>query len=424
MLTSVHGIDQTTLDLTLIAAVAVLAPVLSDVLPRVRLPVAVLEIALGIVVGPQVLGLVHPDVVVAALSDIGLAFLFFLAGFEIDPDRIKGRPLELAAAGWLLSVVLGLALGTALHAAGLVGSGLYVGMAMSTTAIGTLMPILRDAGVLSSRLGPLVLAAGAVGEFGPIALSAIVFDRERGVVGAALVLNLFAVVVLAGVVVARRWQPVRLGRLIRQTMHSSGQVAVRLSMLLIVAGVAVATVFGLDFLLGAFAAGLVAAEAARTAGAEGREQAELLRVKYEGIGFGFIIPIFFIVTGVRFDLHALLASPVSLALVPLFLVLFLVVRGAPVPLLYRRDADRPDLVRLVLLSATQLPLVVAITDLGVAAGELTTATAASLVGAAMASVFLLPAVALARSAPAYESPLPPPSSKPPPPPQSFEESSC
>jgi hypothetical protein len=104
-------------------------------------------------------------------------------------------------------------------------------------------------------------------------------------------------------------------------------------------------------------------------------------------------------------------------------VLFLVIRGAPVPLLYRRDADRPDLVRLVLLSATQLPLVVAITDLGVAAGELTTATAASLVGAAMASVFLLPAVALARAAPAYESPLPPPSSKPPPP-QSLEESSC
>jgi Kef-type K+ transport system membrane component KefB len=379
-----------------IVVAALLAPIVADAIPRVRVPVVVVEIILGILIGPQILDLADSDAVTQAFSNFGLAFLFFLAGFEIDIDRISGRPLRLALTGWVESIAAAFALAGVLVATGLVSSWLHVALAMSTTAIGTLLPILRDAGESETRLGTFVLAAGAVGEFGPIIMIALLLNNERGTLTTALVLELFVLIVLVGVLLARRWRPERLSRLVRQTMHTSAQLAVRVSIALLLAFVFLAEEFELDFLLGAFASGVIVAQIVKSAGPSAREDIEALTIKYEGIGFGFFIPIFFVVTGVTFDLDALLGSATSLALLPVFLVFFLVVRGGPVMLLYRDDLDAMERSMLALFAATQLPLVVAITNIGVASGDLASETAAAMVGAAMLSVLIFPLLALSR----------------------------
>ncbi len=384
--------SATLLSLLFIVAAAFLAPLIADAIPRVQIPTAVVEIALGIVIGPQVLALATSEPVVVALSQFGLAFLFFLAGFELDVERIRGRPLTLAGLGWAASLLLAAVIAVSFTTLRGGSGALYIGLAMATTALGTLLPILGDAGELDSDLGTHVLAVGAVGEFGPVALMALVFTGRSGLVS-ALVLNLFALAVLGSVLIARRWRPKRLSRLIERTMRSSGQVGVRLSILILVALVVLAALFGLDFLLGAFAAGLVVGQAISRLD-PAHPVVESLRQKYEGIGFGVLIPIFFIVSGMQFDLRGLLQGGPIVLLVPVFAALFLVVRGLPSYLISGRallPSARPPL---ALFAATELPLVIAITDRGVVAGELTAPIATAMVGAGMLSVFVFPLLAL------------------------------
>ncbi|MBV9581935.1 MAG: cation:proton antiporter [Chloroflexi bacterium] len=271
-------------------------------------------------------------------------------------------------------------------------AALYVGLALATTALGTLLPMLGDAGEMDSAFGTHVLAVGAVGEFGPVALMALVFSGRSGLVS-ALVLNLFALAVLGSVLVARRWRPRRVSRLIERTIGSSGQVGVRLTMLVLVSLVVLATFFGLEFLLGAFAAGLVVGQAVSRVD-PGHPVVESLRQKYEGIGFGMLIPIFFIVSGMQFDLRGLLQSGAAVLLVPLVAVLFLVVRGVPAYLVSGRALPASARPPLALFAATELPLVIAITDRGVAVGDVSAPLATAMVAAGMLSVFLFPPLGL------------------------------
>src|SRR4051794_31781093 len=201
-------------NLAVILTAAALAPIVADYIPRIALPVVVVEIVLGIIVGPQVLGWVKLAPELAELSDVGLAFLFFLAGFEIDFVRISGRPLRLGMAGWVMSLVLAFAIGGVLQATGVTPSLLYVGLAISTTAVGTLLPILRDADVLESPLGTQAVAAGAIGEFVPVVMIALLLDTTHSGFRSALLLNVFVLVVLIGVYTARHWRPARLRRLV------------------------------------------------------------------------------------------------------------------------------------------------------------------------------------------------------------------
>ncbi len=373
--------------LVIIGAVAVLAPLVVDLPARLRLPVVVAELGFGIIIGPDVLGLVEVDDLIDFLSQLGLAFLFFLAGLEIDLARIRGRPIRLAIRGWLLSLVLAFAITGILQATGYVISALYVGVALATTALGTLMPILRDEGELETRFGTFMIAAGAAGEFGPILAIALLLSGSSPRVSAILLI-VFTVAALLAAFLVLRFRPPRLVRLLQRTMHSSAQLPVRLSILILLALVYLASREGLDILLGAFAAGIVVGLVTKS------EDAEPLRIKLEGIGFGFFIPIFFVVSGIQFDLDALLDSPASILRVPLFLLLFLVIRGLPAMLLYRRDLARDERIPLALLSATALPLVVAITTIALDAGKMRPENAAALVGAAMLSVFLYPLLAL------------------------------
>jgi Kef-type K+ transport system membrane component KefB len=375
--------------LLLIFTIAALAPFLCEWIPWIRLPLVVVEIGLGILFGPQILNWAAAGPTIQVLANFGLAFLFFLAGFEIDFQAIRGRPLFLAGLGWLVSFVVCLIVGYGLQGVGIVDSGLIVGAALTTTALGTLMPILRDANELPTRFGAYAVAAGAMGEFGPILLIATVLSTGGGEHGGSLGLMMaFVAIIVFAVYFATSVRPPRLILLLQERMHTSAQLPVRIAVLVLAALVILARSFGLDAILGALAAGVLVALASPG------EHGESLRHKLEGIGFGFFIPIFFVTTGLRFDLQALLASRSAMIQLPMFLVLFLVVRGLPA-LFVRRDLDIPTRIALGLVSATQLPLVVAIAEIGVRSGQLQPATAASLVGAGMASVLLFPLAALA-----------------------------
>jgi Kef-type K+ transport system membrane component KefB len=369
-----------------VASVAGLSAALLE--KRIAIPVVVIELLLGIVVGPDVLGLAMSDEFTDFFANLGLGMLFFFAGYEIDFRRIQGQPLKLAIIGWIVSLLLAYTVGGLLALAGIVLSLLYTGSALATTAIGTLIPVLRDAGELPTRFGTFLLAAGAIGEFGPILLVTLVLAGGQPLHEAAILVAFVAIAVIVALIAVRStfvgW------RLLERTLEASSQVAIRLSVLLIFGLVALASELGLDLLLGGFVAGLITRMALH-----GREL-ELFESKLTAVGYGFFIPFFFVISGIKLDLDSLLASAESLYKVPLFLLLFFVVRGVPALLLYRGVlAERRDRLALGFYSATELPLVVAITTIAVDAGHMHSSTAAALVGAAMLSTFAFPLVAMA-----------------------------
>jgi Kef-type K+ transport system membrane component KefB len=372
--------------LTVVVVGAMAAFAAGLIAPRLAVPVVVLEIVLGIVVGPELLGLAKPDDFLEFFSSLGLGMLFFFAGYEIDFERIRGSPLKLAAIGWLISLALAYSLGGLLALTGLVLSLVFTGSALATTAIGTLIPILSDAGELRTRFGSYLLAAGAMGEFGPILLITFVFSTQSAADN-ALILSVFILAaVLAAVVgvrgVGRHWG------LFERTLETSSQLAIRVAVVAVFALATLAASLGLDLLLGGFVAGVIVRIALK-----GRE-VEIFESKLTAVGYGFFIPFFFVVSGVNFDLSALTDEPLRLLELPLFLALFFVVRGVPALLLYRRQLDRQARLALAFFSSTELPLVVAITTIAIDQGHMRASTAASLIGAAILSTMIFPLVGL------------------------------
>jgi Kef-type K+ transport system membrane component KefB len=384
-------VDLVRQDILIVALVAAAAPILADLSRRVRVPIVVAEIALGIIVGPEVLDLARTDDFISGLSTFGLAFLFFLAGLEIEFERIRGKPIELGALGWLLSVGLAFAIAVVLWTADVINAPILVALALTTTALGTLMPILRDSGILGERLGRWVLGAGAVGEFGPVVIVSIILAVEAGDPWRSVLLFAFAGIAVLAALVAVRARPARVVELVRATMHTSGQLAIRLTLLVLVALVVLASELGLDVILGAFAAGIIVGFVTRGEGYDSTEFED----KLDAVGYGFLIPIFFIATGMDFDVDALLDSPSAMALVPGFALLFLITRGLPALLLYRGEVERGERVPLALFSAAALPLIVAITEIGTETGVMRPEEAVALVGAGMLSVLIFPLLALA-----------------------------
>jgi Kef-type K+ transport system membrane component KefB len=370
----------------IVVAAAVAAVTVAVVPKRFAPPVVVLELALGILIGPEILDLAHSDEFVEFFSNLGLGMLFFFAGYEIDFERIKGVPMKLGAWGWLFSVVLAYAIGGALAAAGIILSFLYTGSAMATTAIGTLIPILRDNGELKTRFGTYLLAAGGAGEFGPILLVTLVLSTDHPLHEAAILLAFVVialVLALGSVRFAWRGWPA-----LERTFESSSQLAVRIAVLLVFGLVLLAGKLGLDVLLGGFVAGMITRAALKG------HELRVFESKLTAVGFGFFVPFFFVSSGIAFDLAALGSLGAILKLL-MFLALFLVVRGAPAMLLYRGLLGARDRTAFAFYCATELPLVVAITTIAVSAGHMETSTAAGLVGAAMLSTLIYPFVGLA-----------------------------
>ena len=375
--------SSTAISLLLIAVAAVLAPVLSELLSRWHIPGVLFELLLGIVIGPAVLGWAQVDTFVKGLSTLGLGFLFFVAGYEIDTARIRGAPFNRAATSWLISVVVALIVATVMVATGFVLSELLIGLALTTTAIGTLMPMLQDRQMLGTRFGDMLASAGAVGEFGPV-LAVTIFLGAASPTTETLLLIAFLLTALGLAAFMRRPPSPRVVEVMRRHMDTSSQLPVRVVMLLITAMIVVAVALSLDMLLGAFAAGML-----------GRllfppEQSPALGAKLHSIGYGFLIPVFFIVSGMGLDLEALTSSWTVAARVPLFLLLFLLVRGAPALLVYRGVLPGRSRAALAILQCTALPLLVVITEIGLETGHMKPENAAALVGAGMLSVLVLP----------------------------------
>jgi Kef-type K+ transport system membrane component KefB len=392
--------------LLIVTVVAFAAPFLLGLAPGVRLPSVVLEIVAGIVVGPSGLGWVHVDRTISVVSTLGLAFLLFLAGLEIDFGRLRGPVLRLTAAGYALSFALALVVAGGLRAVGLVHAPLLVAIALAATSLGVLIPVLKDAGEAGTALGQLVIAAGSIADFGAIILLSIFFTG-RGGTGATLLL-IASLLALAGVVLvavrgAQRSMRIR-ADLVR-LQDTTAQIRVRGAMVLLVGFAAIAERLGLEAILGAFAAGAVLTLLDRDRVMTHPQ----FRRKLEAIGFGLFIPAFFVATGVRYDLGALFASASTVSMVPIFLGALLVVRGLP-GLLYRRVLDPRKAAIAGLLQSTSLPFIVAATAIGLDLGVIDAATSAALVAAGLLSVVIFPAAGLALlrprpAAPVAEAPL-------------------
>jgi Kef-type K+ transport system membrane component KefB len=377
--------------LTWLALAAVLAPVITSMLRRFSIPGVVLELLLGIVLGPVVLGWISPTGVVLDISNFGLALLMFLAGFEIDLRVIRGDPLVKAASSWGGSLIIGGIVALVLVVAGHRHGEVVIGLSLCTTALGTLLPVLRDANAVETPFGRYMLAVGSIGEFGPIILIALLLGGSYPLLTVALLLAFALLAVAFGFVASRPWgRPVT--ERLRHGLHSSSQLPVRLCILLLVALELLATKLGLDVLLGAFAAGLIVRVS--LTGREDTEETAVFRGKLEAIGFGLFVPAFFITSGAGLDLNSFTKHRAALTAIPLFFALLLVTRGLPALIVYRQVLPPRPRWSLALLSATGLPLIVVVTAIGTANHYIAPQTAAALVTAGMLSVLILPAIGI------------------------------
>jgi Kef-type K+ transport system membrane component KefB len=390
-------------DLLIIAAIAVLVPVVLGLLPAIPVPGAVLEVIAGIVVGPSVLGWVHIDAPVKVLSDLGLGMLLFLAGLEIDIRRLRGPLGRLAGWAFGASALLGLGCAFALDLAGLVTRPLFLAIVLMSTSAGLLLPLLKDAGEEDTRFGQLVMTAAALAEVAPIMLLSLLFSATSKtsadrLASLAVFITLLA---LSGLALGRVRRMEGLERLLNRLEDRSAQLRVRATLTLALGFAVLAYRFGFASILGAFAAGLLV----RMIELSGHDPHPHFQMKLQGIGFGFLIPIFFIATGVQFDLKALLSNPTAIAEVPLFLVALLLVRGLPA-LLYARLVGTRRASVAGLMQATTLTFVIVASQIGLAAGQITTTTSASLLAAGLLSTAIFPAAALRLLVPAGPAPEP------------------
>lgn len=378
-------------NLLIISVIAVLAPLSAGALSRFRVPAVVLEIVAGIVCGPTGFGWVEVDVPVQILALLGLAFLLFLAGLEVDLMQLRGRPLVVAVGGYVVTLVIGLAVGGGLHAVGWVQQPLLIAVALSATSLGLVVPVLKDAGQAATAVGQRVIAAATVADFGAIVVLSFFFSTSGGSAGAKIVL-LVAFTALIGMtafVVLRAGRAMRLGDLLVRLQDTTAEIRVRLAVALLVGFVALATRFGLESILGAFLAGAVVSLVDRDSSSHPH-----FRTKLEAIGYGFVVPVFFVSSGINLDLTGLMHSPGALARVPVFLVALLVVRGVPALFGLRAVGARAT-AAIALLQATSLPFLVTATQIGLVLGKISPVTAAAVVCAGLLSVLIFPPAALA-----------------------------
>ena len=377
-------------NLVIVAGVAFAAPFLLGLLPRVRLPSVVLEIVAGIVLGPSLLGLVEVDGAVETLALIGLAFVLFLAGLEIELDKLRGTVLRVSATGFVLSFAIAVVVAVALGAGGLVETPLLVAIILCSTSLGVLVPVLKDSGEIGSTFGQLIIAAASIADFGAIILLTLLFSGEGGAGSAALLLGaLVALSVAIAVIVRGAERSMRIRADLLRQQDTTAQIRVRAAFVLFAGFAAVAEALGLEVILGTFIAGMLISVVDRDRVMTHPD----FRRKLEAAGFGFFIPVFFVASGVRFDLEALTASASDLLMVPVFLAALLAVRGLPA-VLYRHAIGGRRAAIAGLMQSTSLPFIVAATAIGAELGLVGPAESAALIGAGLLSVLLFPLIGL------------------------------
>lgn len=378
--------------LLIVALIAVAAPLIATSIHRVMFPAVVLEIIAGIAVGPSGFGWVDVDEPIRVLALVGLAFLLFLAGLEIDLAALRGDLLRLPLIGFGVTLVIGLVAGGIFQSIGWVNSTLFLALAVSATSLGLVVPVLKDAGAADGKLGQLTIAGATIADFGAVILLSLFFSESEGGLGSQLItLGLFALVIAAvGVTLSRAGRSMRLDTVLVRLQDTTAEIRVRIAVALLIGFVALAARVGLETILGAFMAGAVLAAVDRDSMSH-----PTFRPKLEAIGYGFLIPVFFVTSGLLFDLGALTDNPSALARVPLFLLVLLAARGIPA-FVYGRALGRAGVVPAALLQATSLPFIVTATQIGLELGTIEEVTAAALVSAGLLSVVFFPPLALAR----------------------------
>src|SRR5215210_1018452 len=343
-------------NLLIVMAVAFFAPLVLGLFPRVQLPSVVLEIVAGIVIGPSVLGIAEVDQTVQVVALLGLAFVLFLAGLEIEFDKLRGPVLRLTGLAFVLSFAIAFVVSLGLEAGGLVDTPLLVAIILCATSLGVLVPVLKDAGEISSTFGQLIIAAASIADFGAIILLSIFFSGEGGTGSTLLLLGALFALAVTIVVVRGAEHSRRLREDLLRLQDTTAQIRVRASLVLFVGFAALADELGLEVILGTFIAGAIIS-------LTDRDQAMThpdFRRKLEAVGFGFFIPAFFVSSGVRFDLDALTASASSLLMVPVFLAALVATRSIPAGLYRSRLGTRRAAIA-GLMQATSLPFIVAST---------------------------------------------------------------
>ncbi|HEY0814903.1 MAG TPA: cation:proton antiporter [Pseudonocardia sp.] len=378
-----------------VAVIALLAPLVVR-LARLPVPEIVLEILLGALVGPQLLGLVQVDPAVQVLSVLGLGFLLLLAGMEIDYARLRGQLLRLTAAAYVVSFVLAVGIGLLLGVVGLVRSPLLIGVILSATSLGIVLPVLKDAGQTETQIGQVVVAGASIAEVVPIVLLSLLFARDASGLGARLTLLAafvgFVMVVALLILSAERSR--RISAALLELQDTTAEIRIRGALALLMVFAALATAFGLEGILGAFFAGA----ALKLLDRDQAMTHTRFHAKLQAVGFGAFVPFFFVATGVSLDVRSLVGSPATLAKVPIFLVALLIARALPV-LLYRPlVTGRGQLVGAGLLQATSLSIPIVAGRIGVDLGVILPDTYASLVAAGLLSVIVFPLLALPRLA--------------------------
>ncbi len=308
--------------------VAAAAPLIVALLPG-RVPQVVVLLVGGVLIGPQVLGVADRDSI-ALFATMGLGYLFLLAGCVVEPSLLRERPGKLAVMAWGITVALALAIVGGLEAAGFVRAFLPVSLALTTTALGTLIPILRDHDMLGGRFGRYMFAGGAVGEMGPVLAIALflgAYDTWVELLGIATVSGIAFVVAKVPDLI----HDTRVGRAIAAGQNATSQTTLRLTAALLVGLILVADRFGIDVVLGAFFAGMVLRR-------WGPSDADALEGKLDAVGYGIFIPVFFVASGISLYVASMLDAPQR---VLVFVVLLLAVRGAPALLVYRNDLVWP-----------------------------------------------------------------------------------
>jgi Kef-type K+ transport system membrane component KefB len=369
-----------------VVLVAALAPVIVAMLPGPKIPQVVILIFGGILIGPHVLGLADTGSI-QLLSNIGLGFLFLLAGYELDLRLFRERSGRMAMIGWAASALLSVGAVALLASFGFVRDFVPIGLALTTTALGTLLPILQDNEMLGGKFGRYVLAAGAVGELFPIvAISLFLTKRDQFIaIGSLLAVGVAALLLTSAPrLVGER----RLRVLIKQGQRATAQTTLRWSIVLLVVLLVAAERFGLDVVLGALLAGMVLRSWTRRMEVD----VEPLESKLEAVGYGIFIPLFFVASGMTLDVQAILANPARMLT---FVALLVVVRGLPSLLVYARVLPVRQRVEMTLITATTLPLLIALAEIGLRDGVMLPSNAAALVGAGVISVLLFPTIAAA-----------------------------
>lgn len=376
------------ISLCVIMAVASLAPFISAMVPHNLLPEAVILVAGGVLIGESGLNIAHMSEPVSLVRELGLGFLFLMAGFEVDLHGLRGRSGKLAVGSWFLSAFAALIVTALVPSISVFSTqGIALSIAMTATALGTLIPILRDRGMLDSKVGKTIVNHGTIGELFPILAMALLLGVGGTAVNAAVLGGFLALTVLLALIPLKvRAAGQEIVRVIHLGAQTTAQTTVRLTVMLLLGLITLAAVFNLDVVLGAFAAGFILRQIVPL----GRKE---LEDKLDGIGYGFFIPVFFVTTGVTLDVGAVAKAP---GFVALFVLLLMVVRGIPVAFSSYVELDSKPLTRLrqalriACYASTSLPMIVAVTQLAVGRGVMDSSFASMLVVAGACSVLIMP----------------------------------